>query len=152
MNEDVKKHLNVMHGKASANLTPDEIAKLKEENPVMNIVTGEPYFQGGEKNIAEQIKEVGIRNWYPTITKAGNNVQVKHDGLPSGYITDKELFEWALDAVERRLEELKNEWFDYVGEQPRITHWTCEMDRIMKAQESVKAKRLYLKEVLDGLG
>lgn len=79
---------------------------------------------------------------------AEHAVQIRHDGLPSGYITDKELFEWALVGVEQRAAELEQElntWsLHRLGNEAYVN--------LRKCYERVLEKRVYLKEVLDGLG
>lgn len=80
--------------------------------------------------------------------KEQNAMQIKHDGLPSGYVTDKELFEWALVGVEGRLSELEQELMTWslkrLGDEKYV--------ELRKHFERVGEKRVYLKEVLDGLG
>lgn len=80
--------------------------------------------------------------------KEQNAMQIKHDGLPSGYVTDKELFLWALVGVEGRLAELEKELMTWslkrLGDDKYVD--------LRKTIERVGEKRVYLKEVLDGLG
>lgn len=86
---------------------------------------------------------------------AENAVQVKHDGLPSGYITDKELFEWALVGVQSRIKELHIENVKIAGERMGQPNPPIECDPMVTNKGAISllsAKKVYLREVLDGLG
>lgn len=111
------------------------------------IIDGKGYSEQ-ERETIEHLKSIDFNSMYPETMVAKNNVQIKHDGLPSGYVTDKELFEWALVGVEKRATELEqelNSWsLHRLGNEAYVN--------LRKCYERVLEKRVYLKEVLDGLG
>lgn len=118
-----------------------------DEKKTGYIIDGKVYSEE-EREKMEGLKSADFNSLYPETMIAKNDVQIRHDGLPSGYITDKELFLWALVGVEGRIKELEEEMMTWslkrLGNDKYVN--------LRKTLERVREKRVYLKEVLDGLG